>query len=64
VPSAALGLEAALAIVYGRSILRWLDSDLFHDLVSLSCGCGRGTTLSMVNWFARPGRKNRVMANG
>jgi membrane protein YqaA with SNARE-associated domain len=27
------GLEAALAVVYGRSILAWLDSDLFHDIV-------------------------------
>ena len=28
------GLEAALAIVYGRSILAWLDSPLFHDIVA------------------------------
>ena len=28
------GLEAALAVVYGRRILTWLDSDLFHDVVS------------------------------
>jgi|SRR5690349_16019670 membrane protein YqaA with SNARE-associated domain len=28
------GLEALLAIVYGRSILSWLDSDLFHDIVA------------------------------
>ena len=27
------GLEAALAVVYGRNILAWLDSDLFHDTV-------------------------------
>ena len=27
------GLEGVLAIVYGRHILRWLDSDLFHDVV-------------------------------
>jgi membrane protein YqaA with SNARE-associated domain len=27
------GLEAALAVVYGRRILAWLDSDLFHDIV-------------------------------
>ncbi len=30
------GLEAALAVIYGRSIVRWLDSDLFHDIVA---GC-------------------------
>ena len=27
------GVEAALAVLYGRRILRWLDSDLFHDIV-------------------------------
>jgi membrane protein YqaA with SNARE-associated domain len=26
------GLEAALALVYGRRILTWLDSDLFHSV--------------------------------
>ena len=28
------GIEAALAVVYGRRILAWLDSDLFHDVVA------------------------------
>ena len=28
------GAEAALAVLYGRSIIRWLDSDLFHDVVA------------------------------
>lgn len=28
------GLEAALAALYGRSILAWLDSDIFHDFVA------------------------------
>jgi len=28
------GLEAMLAVWYGRGILRWLDSDLFHDIVA------------------------------
>jgi membrane protein YqaA with SNARE-associated domain len=27
------GLEAALAMVYGRSIVAWFESDLFHDIV-------------------------------
>ena len=27
------GLEAALALIYGRRIMAWLDSDLFHDIV-------------------------------
>jgi membrane protein YqaA with SNARE-associated domain len=30
------GLETALALVYGRSILGWMDSDIFHDVVA---GC-------------------------
>jgi membrane protein YqaA with SNARE-associated domain len=28
------GIEAALAVVYGQGVLAWLDSDLFHDIVS------------------------------
>jgi membrane protein YqaA with SNARE-associated domain len=27
------GVEAALAVVYGGRILKWLNSDLFHDVV-------------------------------
>jgi membrane protein YqaA with SNARE-associated domain len=27
------GIEAVLAVVYGRRILSWLDSDLFHTIV-------------------------------
>jgi membrane protein YqaA with SNARE-associated domain len=27
------GLETLLALVYGRSIVGWLDSDVFHDIV-------------------------------
>ena len=27
------GLEAALAVRYGRRILGWMDSDIFHDVV-------------------------------
>ena len=29
------GLEALLAILYGSRMLRWLDSDLFHDIVGV-----------------------------
>ena len=28
------GIEAALALRYGRGVLSWLDSDFFHDIVS------------------------------
>jgi len=27
------GVEALLAVVYGNSVLAWLDTDLFHDIV-------------------------------
>jgi membrane protein YqaA with SNARE-associated domain len=30
------GLEAALAAVYGRALLAWFDSDVFHDIVSFA----------------------------
>jgi uncharacterized membrane protein YdjX (TVP38/TMEM64 family) len=30
------GGEAALAVVYGRHIVQWLESDLFHEIVVLS----------------------------
>jgi membrane protein YqaA with SNARE-associated domain len=29
------GVEALLAVIYGRQILTWLESDLFHDIVSV-----------------------------
>jgi membrane protein YqaA with SNARE-associated domain len=29
------GAEAFLAVLYGRRIVRWLDSDLFHDIVAV-----------------------------
>ena len=31
---ARFGLEAALAATYGNGVLAWLESDLFHDIVS------------------------------
>jgi len=29
------GVEAALAVTYGRRILGWMDSDLFHDIAAV-----------------------------
>jgi membrane protein YqaA with SNARE-associated domain len=62
------GLEAALAIVYGRRILGWLDSDLFHDIVSFCIVIAiLTTTLSIVRLAraTRPGRRKKpVMADG
>jgi membrane protein YqaA with SNARE-associated domain len=63
------GVEAALAQVYGHRILAWLDSDLFHTIVSLFIVIAFGlTTLSIVRIVRstrapRP-KKNRVMADG
>src|SRR5262245_21344097 len=30
------GLEAALAAIYGRALLAWFESDLFHDVVAVA----------------------------
>ena len=57
------GLEAALAIVYGRNILSWLEADLFHDVV---IGCilaavalTLASLITLVRTFGRP-RGRRV----
>lgn len=51
------GLEAALAIVYGRSILSWLDNDLFHDIVAAGIFVAvMLTTLSVVKIIRTSGR--------
>jgi membrane protein YqaA with SNARE-associated domain len=60
------GLEAALAKRYGPRILAWLDSDLFHMIVSFFIVIAVAlTALSLVRIVqsTRP-KKNRVMANG
>jgi membrane protein YqaA with SNARE-associated domain len=54
------GLEAAFARVYGRRILTWLDSDLFHDVVLFFIAIAIALTLvSLVQVVraARPGRR-------
>jgi hypothetical protein len=28
------GTEALLALIYGRQLLGWIDSDIFHDIVA------------------------------
>jgi membrane protein YqaA with SNARE-associated domain len=64
------GVEAALAKVYGRRILTWLDSDVFHGIVLFFIVIALAlTVLSIVRIVqsTRPGRrgtKNGVMANG
>jgi membrane protein YqaA with SNARE-associated domain len=56
------GLEAALAIAYGNRILTWLDSDLFHDIVSFFIAIAIALTAWSIVSILR--RKNPVMANG
>jgi len=63
------GLEAALAQRYGARILAWLDSDLFHTIVSVLIVIAVAlTTLSIVRIVQSTRsprlKKNRVMADG
>ncbi len=57
------GAETALAIVYGRHILSWLDSPILNDIV---IGCTvlavLLTTLSLVNIVRTSGRRPRRRA--
>jgi membrane protein YqaA with SNARE-associated domain len=57
------GLEAALAVVYGRRILTWLDSDLFHDVVSfVIVAAGVLTIMSIVKLIRSTKRSGRRSA--
>lgn len=55
------GIEAALAAVYGRSIVGWLNSDLFHDIVSgcivLACALTTLSIVRLVRSTRRPSRR-------
>jgi membrane protein YqaA with SNARE-associated domain len=52
------GLEAALAVIYGRSIILWLDSDLFHDIVVFFTVVALVlTTMSIVKVVRTSGRR-------
>jgi membrane protein YqaA with SNARE-associated domain len=50
------GLEAALALAYGRRILTWLDSDLFHDIVTSCIAIAVALTLFSVRQVVRATR--------
>ncbi len=39
------GLEALLAAIYGRSLLTWFESDVFHDIVIVMSALGIGLTI-------------------
>ena len=57
------GFEAALAVVYGRRILAWLDSDLFHDIVAFSIVAAGGLTIvSIVKLIRSTGTSGRRSA--
>jgi membrane protein YqaA with SNARE-associated domain len=52
------GIEAALALIYGERIVRWLDSDLFHDIVSVFIVLAAVlTTISIVKVARTSGRR-------
>lgn len=52
------GIEAALALIYGERIVRWLDSDLFHDIVSVFIVLAAVlTTISIVKVVRTSGRR-------
>jgi membrane protein YqaA with SNARE-associated domain len=57
------GLEAGLAIRYGRGVLAWLDSDVFHDIVTFFMFVAAVlTTLSMVKLLRSTRRPTRRRA--
>lgn len=59
------GLEAALALVYGNRIMRLLESDLFHDIVTIFIAIAIAlTVLSLVQVVRATRVKKPVMADG
>lgn len=51
------GIEAALAVRYGRRILAWIDSDLFHDIVFVSIALAAILTVLSVVRLIRSSRR-------
>jgi membrane protein YqaA with SNARE-associated domain len=59
------GLEAALALVYGKRIMTLLDSDLFHDIVTFFIAIAIAlTVLSLVQVVRATRVRKPVMADG
>jgi membrane protein YqaA with SNARE-associated domain len=57
------GLEALLAAIYGRALLAWFDSDVFHDAVIALSVLGLALTmLSIARIFARSRSTDRRAA--
>jgi membrane protein YqaA with SNARE-associated domain len=54
------GVEALLARIYGRSIVAWLDSDLFHTILAATIVMAMAlTALSIVKLLRSTGRSRR-----
>jgi membrane protein YqaA with SNARE-associated domain len=51
------GLEAALALAYGNRILGWLDSDLFHEIVTCVIAIAIALTVLSLAQVVRATRK-------
>ncbi len=59
------GLETALALVYGRQILAWLDSEIFHDIVAVCIAIAIVLTIGSIVKLVRstrPTRRRRAAA--
>jgi membrane protein YqaA with SNARE-associated domain len=56
------GAEAALAVIYGRRILMWIGSDLFHDIVVVFSLLAIALTLLSVVKLAKSSRTPRRSA--
>jgi membrane protein YqaA with SNARE-associated domain len=57
------GLEAVLAVVYGRRILAWLESDLFHDIAAFFIVLAIAlsvVSIARIVLSTRPSHKKRV----
>jgi membrane protein YqaA with SNARE-associated domain len=65
---ARFGLEAALAVVYGRQIVSWLDSDLFRGIalacVALALLLAVASTIRLIRSGRPPRRPHRTGALG
>jgi membrane protein YqaA with SNARE-associated domain len=42
------GLEALLAAIYGRALLAWFESDIFHDIVIVMSALGIALTIASI----------------
>jgi len=50
------GSEALLAVIYGKQLLGWFDSDVFHDIVAVAIVLAVALTLLSMLRFLRATR--------